>query len=95
MSVQSFAPVVTNCAASVTTTIESGENIRIYGFLVSGGAGTVTFANAAGTTLFTVVLDADATSAFSSEIPWLADAGLQVTCPAGITAVIFHGHGGA
>jgi len=93
MSVQSFAAITTRCAANATTTIQSGETVRIYGYVLSG-AGAYTFSNAAGTTLFVITTSA-ATTTLVNPIPWFADAGLQVAVPASCEAVVHHSQGGA
>ena len=93
MSVTGFAPIITTVSAT-TTTIQNGENIRVYGFILSAtgtGQKTFTFANAAGTTIFVVTMEFEAVV---SNVPWIADHGLKVTAPANSTAVIFHTHSG-
>jgi len=90
MSVQGFAPRVTRCPTSVTTTIANGESVRIYGINVSG-AQTVVFSNNAGTTLFTIVTNA---VGVANNICWLADAGLKVL-PSAADVVVFHSNPGA
>jgi len=91
MSVQGFAPRVTRCPTGVTTTIANGENVRIYGIIISS-AQTVGFLNNAGTTLFTIVVNV---AGMSNNICWLADAGLKVAAGAGGDIVIFHSNPGA
>ena len=93
MALISFAPRITTVSAGTTADIADGEPIRVYGFMLSTTTGAIifTFANAAGTTLFTAKVEFEMAV---MNIPFLADAGLRVTAPANGTAVIFHGHPG-
>jgi len=79
-------------ATDLTLTVQSGNPIYVYGielFNPTGGALVFTVKNGAGTTLWVwnvATLGHDAV-----ECPFLADAGLQITCSAtGGYAVVMH-----
>jgi len=91
-----FASKSTHVAESQTdSAIESGESIKVFGITIEAQNG--------GTVLFEKYGTADlyekatmlGMGVMELTVPWLADVGLQVTTPAGITVTVFHSHGGA
>jgi hypothetical protein len=83
MGIKGHASRLTTKAFGVgdqTLTIAAGAPLQVCGIcFTSRAAATIwTVKNGAGDTLFTVAVTAADTS-YSLEVPWLADAGIQIT----------------
>jgi hypothetical protein len=91
-----FASRYTHVAASQTDSqIQSGNPIHIWGIQASAGtAGTVTIEEA-GTSTVIMIIDLATNGTFVLDVPFLADAGLQVTTAADTTCTVFHDSAGA
>ncbi len=76
--------------------IQSGESITVYGVVIDGGgAGTVIFEEADGSTeIMRVSVVADNESQVLDFI-WLADQGLTITTPANVYVTVFHSQSGS
>ena len=84
----------THIAAGTTAgQVAADTNIIVYGILLEGtSAGQVTILDKANATLFLLSVGADDTNQMS--IPFIADNGIRVTTPAGVTATVFHSQPG-
>ena len=99
---KSFAPRITHIDGDVVADptaailIQSGEPIRVFGFIISKTgttAMTYTFADANGNTLFVLNLTHQTPKSFY--IPFIADKGLQITMNSDAGEItIFHSQEG-
>ncbi len=91
-----IAAVTTHVAASATdTAVQGGDSIIVYGVVVEGTAaavGQVRLEDSAGVLL--MLLSVGAEGSVIMDIPFRADAGLQVTTPALITCTVLHSQSG-
>jgi hypothetical protein len=96
MTMQMRAAKYTHITASLTDqSIESDESITVFGIQVSGtSAGEVIVEEADGSTVITrISVVANGSNTF--DVCFLAQNGVNITTPAGVTATVFHSQGGA
>jgi len=83
-------------AGSTASQVASGGTIIVHGINVSNSTASavvVTVLDVDGNTLDTI--RAPANDSKSVEIRWLADNGLAITTPSGVTATVYHSQPGA
>lgn len=89
----SHASRTTHVASGQTdSVIDSGRTVKVLGFIVenSGGATGQVLFEAFGTTTVLMKASVNGGDTVQVSIPWVADAGLQVTTPSGVTCTVFH-----
>jgi hypothetical protein len=89
-----FAARYTHVSAGETDfQIENGGSVHVWGIEVSAtDAGICRIEDASNNSI--MVLDMAANSNFVLDVPFLADAGIQVTTGSAMTCVVFHGSSG-
>ena len=88
-----IAPRTTHVAAGTTdSAIASGSTITVFGIVIEGTANGQVTIELNGTTTVKMLLSVAANSSTVMNIPFVADAGIQVTTPANVTCTVFHSH---
>ena len=86
-----IAPRSTHVAASQTdSAIGSGGTLTVYGILVEGTSAGQVIVELYNTSTVKCLISVAANTSHTMNIPFVADAGIQVTTPAGVTATVFH-----
>lgn len=81
----------THVAAGATDSlISSGSTIKVLGILVEGTSAGQVVVEAANTTTVLMKISTPANDSVVMNIPFVADAGIQVTTPSGVTCTVFH-----
>lgn len=70
--------------------IDSGRTVKVLGILVEGTSNGQVVIEKFGTATVIMNISVLANSSSVVDIPWVADAGLQVTTPSGVTCTVFH-----
>lgn len=85
------ASKTTHVAADQTDSlISSGSTVKVLGILVESTSGGQVVIEAANTATVIMRISAAVNDSSVVNIPWIADAGLQVTTPSGTTCTVFH-----
>ena len=88
-----IAPRTTHVAAGQTDSVVlGGGTFTVFGILVESTAGGQVVVELNGTTTVKMLISAPANGSTVMNIPFVADAGIQVTTPAGVTCTVFHSH---
>jgi hypothetical protein len=75
--------------------IALGETITVFGIVIEGTANGQVTIELSGTSTAKMLLSVLANSTTVMNIPFVADAGIQVTTPASVTCTVFHSNAGA
>ena len=91
-----IAPRTTHVAAGQTdSAIASGATITVFGILVEGTSAGQVVVELFGTSTVKMLITVAANDSETMNIPFVADAGIQVTTPSGVTCTVFHSNAGA
>ncbi len=88
---QFAAPKITHFAASATDSkVESGSSIRVFGIHVQGTSnGQVLVEEQDGSTIL-FEISVLANTSYIMNVPFVADRGIAITTPAGVTCTVLH-----
>lgn len=85
------APKSTHVVASSTDSlIAGGSTIKVLGIVVEGTSAGQVIVEAANTSTVILKISTPANDSVIMNIPFVADAGIQITTPSGVTATVFH-----